>query len=347
MKKLAIAFVATCMVSGLAAAAESGAASPLTVGATDTSPQRIVLLVDEIKQVRNFPVVLAERLGYLSDGKTVVTVMNTRDDVPSVDLLKDGRVDAVMAYYHHNVVNRSHGIDTEAVVTLGVTPGAKVYVANQVREKYRRVTDLKGARIISGGAGSSKTTVANALVLAGGNGIGDYTRLPTKYAKNVDTLRSGGADLVVAPTPEGDLYESQDAGTVFADLTTPQGTKAALGTLFPSSTVYMMSARVKAHPEIAQQLANAFVRTLRYINTHTPEQIMEVMPPEIVGKDRSAYLKVLKEEIPMFANDGRMSDDGATKEWQVLTAANPAYHGVKVDQTYTNTFVDNALKTLH
>jgi NitT/TauT family transport system substrate-binding protein len=347
MKKLAIALVAACMASGLAVAGESVTPAALTAGVTDASPQRIVLLVDEIKQIRNFPVVLAERLGYLSDGKTIVTVMNTRDDVPSVDLLKDGRVDAVMAYYHHNVVNQSQGIDTEAVVTLGVTPGAKVYVANQVRDKYRGVTDLKGARIISGGAGSSKTTIANAIVLAGGYGIGDYTRLPTKYAKNVDTLRSGGADLVVAPIPDGDLYESQGVGTVFADLTNPQSTKKALGTLFPSSTVYMMSTRVQAHPEIAQHLADTFVRTLHYINTHTPEQIMAVIPPEIVGKDRAAYLKVLKEEIPMFANDGRMSDEGATKEWQVLTAANPSYQGVKVDQTYTNTFVDNALKALH
>jgi len=341
MKTRIVALTFLGLLAGRALAAEPA------VSAADATPQRIVLLVDEIKAIRNFPLVLAERLGYLSDGNATVTVMNIRDDVSTADMLKDGRVDAVMAYYHHNVVNQSRGIDTQAVVTLGVTPGAKVLVANQAKEKYRSVADLKGARFIAGGAGSSKSTVANALVLAGGHGIGDYTRLGTDGKdKNVEALRDGRADFVVAPTPDGDVYESKGVATVFADLTTAEGTRQHLGTLFPSSTIYMMSARVQAHPEIARHLAGAFVRTLQYINTHTPEQILAVIPPEISGKDRAAYLKVLKEEIPMFAGNGRMPEDGATKEWQVLTAANAAYAPVKVERTYTNAFVDDALRAL-
>ncbi|CAL8481327.1 ABC transporter substrate-binding protein [Caballeronia sp. S22] len=342
MKRLTLAVLAACISTGHAAAAQ-----PPTPDAA-AAPQRIVVLVDEIKAIRNFPVVLAEHLGYLDDGKTTVTLMNIRDDVSTADMLKDGRVDAVVAYYHHNIVNQAHGIDTEAIVTLGVTPGAKVLIANQAKNKYRRPADLKGARFIAGGAGSSKSTVANALVLAGGLGIGDYTRLGTEgKEKNVEALRGGAADFVVAPTPEGDVYEAKGVATVFADLTTVDGTRQSLGTLFPSSTVYMSSARVHAHPEIAGHLAGAFVRTLKYINTHTPEEIMAVIPPEIVGKDRTAYLKVLKEEIPMFANDGRMPADGAANELRVLTAANPAYASVKVDQTYTNAFVDTALRATH
>src|SRR6266404_1540566 len=112
---------------------------------------RIVLLVDEIKAIRNFPIVIAERLGYLKGDGVVVTVMNIRDDVPTADMLMDGRVDAVMAYYHHNIVNQSEGHPSQAIVTLGVTPGAKVLVANQARDKYRTAADLKGSRILSGG----------------------------------------------------------------------------------------------------------------------------------------------------------------------------------------------------
>ena len=101
------------------------------------APNRIVLLVDEIKAIRNFPVVVAERMGYLKGDGVVVTVMNIRDDVSTADMLVDGRVDAVMAYYHHNIVNQSEGRNFEAIVTLGVTPGAKVLVANQVKDKFK------------------------------------------------------------------------------------------------------------------------------------------------------------------------------------------------------------------
>ncbi|GAC1551888.1 MAG: ABC transporter substrate-binding protein [Collimonas sp.] len=323
-------------------------AEPLKPLKSTDTVNRIVLLVDEIKAIRSFPVVLAERLGYLKDDGMDVTVMNIRDDVFHDQMLMDGRVDAVMAYYHHNIVNQSKGNSTEAVVTLGVTPGAKVLVANQSKEKFKTLADLKGSRFIAGGAGSSKTTVANYLVLEGGNKLDDYTRLGTDGKdKNVVALRNGAADFVVAPTPDGNFYEAQGVASVFADLTTVEGTRSNFGTLFPSNTIFMASERVKAHPEIAQHLANAFVRTLKYINTHTAEEIAALIPVEISGKDRVAYLKVLKEQIPMFANDGRMPPEGAAKELQVLAEFNPKFKAVKVEQTYTNAFVDSALKKFH
>jgi NitT/TauT family transport system substrate-binding protein len=108
----------------------------------------------------------------------------------------------------------------------------------------------------------------------------------------------------------------------------------------------MASERVRSNPEIAQHLANAFVRTLRYINTHTPEEIAAVIPVEISGKDRATYLRLLKEEIPMFETDGRMPADGAAMELKVLAAFNPRYASVAVGETYTNAFVDVSLRKL-
>jgi NitT/TauT family transport system substrate-binding protein len=106
----------------------------------------------------------------------------------------------------------------------------------------------------------------------------------------------------------------------------------------------MNSERVREHPEIARHLAKAFVRTLKYINSHSAEEIAALIPEEVSGKDRAAYLAVLKQEIPMFANDGRMPAGAAEKELGVLVAANPKYAGVKAELTYTNAFVDAALK---
>jgi len=109
----------------------------------------------------------------------------------------------------------------------------------------------------------------------------------------------------------------------------------------------MRAEHVQAHPEIAQHLATAFVRTLQWINAHSAEEIAAVVPPDFMGKDRAAYLKVLKEEIPMFKTDGRMPEDGAEFECRVLSEANPKYKSVRVSDTYTNRFADAALETLH
>lgn len=287
---------------------------------------------------------VAERLGYLDSDGAKVTVMNIRDDVPTADMLMDGRVDAVMAYYHHNIVNRAQGRPFQAIVTLGVTPGATVLVANQAKAKYRTLADLKGARIIAGGPGSSKTTVSNALVLAAGLELTDYTRIANESKDKIAaTLAGGGADLVIAPTPDGDFYESKGVAVPFLDLTTVEGTRKTFGTLFPTATVYMRADRAAADPQVAAHLARAFVRTLAWMNSHTAEQIAAVIPAEISGKDRDAYFRVLKEELPMFAGDGHMPPDAAQQEYRVLSTANPRYKAVKVEETYTNRFVDAAL----
>lgn len=319
----------------------------LAAQAAQAAPQRIVLLVDEVKTVRNLPVLIAEKLGYLRSQAFDVTVMNIRDEVPHADMLADGRVDAVMAYWHHNLVNQAEGRPSQAIVTLGVTPGAKVLVATGAQGRYKTAADLKGSRIIAGGAGSSKTTVANWLVLDGGNGLDSYTRLGTdSMPATLAALQSGQADLLVAPVPVPPSYEAQGAATVFADLTTPAGTRAALGTLFPSSTVYMSSEKLRQQPEMAAHLAGAFVRTLRYMNQHSAEELVAMIPPNIVGKDRAAYLAAVRQTLPMFATDGRMPADGARKEAAVFARQHPRTQGVDVEATYTNTFVDQALRAL-
>jgi NitT/TauT family transport system substrate-binding protein len=341
IKPLYLSFALTCALGAGQVAAQSIVPSQVPVS------KRIVLLVDEYKAIRNFPVLVAERLGYLHANGMDVTIMNTRDDLFHTKMLADGRVDAVMAYYHHTIVAQAEGNYLQSIVTLGVTPGAKVLIATSAKDKFKTLADLKGSRFIAGGAGSSKTTVANYLVLAGGHALGDYTRLGTDGKdKNAIALRKGAADFVVAPTPDGNYYEEQHVATVFADLTTPEGTKKHFGALFPSSTVFMSSERVRQHPEIAQHLATAFVRALRYINTHSAEEIAALIPVEASGKDRAAYLKILKEQIPMFANDGSMPVDGAAKEFEVLAKFNPKLGAVKLEQTYSNAFVEQALKQL-
>ncbi|MDE2371794.1 MAG: hypothetical protein KGN16_22695 [Burkholderiales bacterium] len=153
--------------------------------------------------------------------------------------------------------------------------------------------------------------------------------------------------LVVAPTSDADYYESAGVATVWADLTTPEGTKRRLGVLFPTSTVVMKRATVQARPEVARHLARAFVRTLTYIHAHSAEEIAALVPVEVRGRDQAAYLRTLREAMPMFAGDGRMPDDGAPREAQWLATFKPALATAKVELSYTNEFAKRAVVAPH
>jgi NitT/TauT family transport system substrate-binding protein len=305
---------------------------------------RVVMLVDEIHALRNLPVLIAERLGYLRSDGMDVTVMNIRYDVSHRELLAAGRVDAVMAYYHHNFANRAQGLTTRAVITLGITPGIRVMVAEHATA-VSSPTDLRGRRVITGGIKSAKSTVAAWLALNGGVGLDEFAHLPTRGREaNAELLRSGAADLIVVPAHEAGYYESAGVATVLADLVEPEPTKDTLATLCPTSTIFMADDRIHERPDFAQHLATAFVRTLNHINTHSVDELVDLVPDAVIGKgmDRAAYQRQVEAVIGMFGGDGTMPADGAARECQVLQELHPPYRHVALADTYSDEFVLHA-----
>ncbi len=315
------------------------------VAAADSNPTPVVLAVDGIKVVRNLPVLLADRLGYFKDEGLAVTFKETAAEPQIDDMLMDGRIAGMVAYYHHTIVAQvEEGKTMEAVVTLAVTPGYKVLVAAPLKDKVSGLADLKGKRIISGGPHSAKSTSANWLVLHAGYQPSDYTRLSTgDKVKIAESLKNGEADFVIAPEPDASSYLAQGVAAPFADLYSVEGTRKALGSVFPSSVLYMSADYVKANPELAQHLVNALVRTLKYINTHSAAEIKKSVPDIVSGEAKDP--KVLDEGVKMFATDGLMPPDAAAMEAKVVFVLFPQYKNVKIEQTFTNEFVAKALKS--
>ena len=95
-------------------------------------------------------------------------------------------------------------------------------------------------------------------------------------------------------------------------------------------------------------MANAIVATLKWIHTHTPEEIADKMPPEMVGKDKALYVAALKNTLPMYSETGRMDPKGAAAVLAVFSQSSPdvAKANIDLSKTYTNDFVDAANKKM-
>ena len=93
-----------------------------------------------------------------------------------------------------------------------------------------------------------------------------------------------------------------------------------------------------------QKLANAFVRTLKWMSSHSAQEIAAKMPADYAGSDKNLYVDAVKSTLPMFTNDGVMPADGPQTVLDVLGKYNPALKGKKVDltKTYTTEFVKAA-----
>jgi NitT/TauT family transport system substrate-binding protein len=116
---------------------------------------------------------------------------------------------------------------------------------------------------------------------------------------------------------------------------------------YPGGALYSTSAWVASHEHEVQALTNAILNTLAWIHSHSPEDVMANMPPEVVGKNKELYLAALKNTIPMYSETGKMDPRGADAVLAVFSEGSPevAKANIDVTKTYTNRFVDQARKT--
>ena len=137
-------------------------------------------------------------------------------------------------------------------------------------------------------------------------------------------------------------------GTQQGDIAESQATLAVFGGEYPGGALYTRSDWIVNHPKETQALANAIVATLKWLHSHTPEEIMAKMPDDLVGPDKALYLAALKNTIPMYSTTGRMDPKGAQAVLAVFSQSVPEVAKANIDlsKTYTNKFVDQANQKL-
>lgn len=125
---------------------------------------------------------------------------------------------------------------------------------------------------------------------------------------------------------------------------TPETTRAALGGTYPAACLYMRNDWVQSHKDTVQKLANAFVRTLKWIHTHSANEITDKMPTDYYANDKELYLKALEQSLQIYSPDGKMPPDGPPTVLKVLQSFDENVKGKTIDlsKTYTTEFVTKA-----
>jgi NitT/TauT family transport system substrate-binding protein len=113
---------------------------------------------------------------------------------------------------------------------------------------------------------------------------------------------------------------------------------------YPAAVLYTTTAFAEKSPNTAQALVTAFVRGLKWVQSHTPEEIAKVMPEEFALGDKALYVQSIKTNLPAYSPDGRFIKDGPETALKVLKAFDPNVQKATIDltKTYTETFVIKA-----
>jgi NitT/TauT family transport system substrate-binding protein len=305
---------------------------------------KVTIMVGGYEKQIYLPAKLAESLGYFKDEGLDVELLNEGAGVDAENELLAGAVQGVVGFYDHCVDLQAKGKFVESVVQFSQAPGEVELVSNKY-PNVKSMADLKGKNLGVTGLGSSTNFLTQYLMVKNGVKLGDFTSVPVGAgqtfisAMQQDKIQAG---MTTEPTISR-LLKTGEA-RVLIDMRTIEKTKEALGGTYPAASLYMQTAWVEKNKPIVQKLANAFVKTLKYINTHSAAEIADKMPKDFYAGDKEMYVSALAAGKGMFTPDGVMPAGGPETVLAVLSGFSKNMQGKKVDlsKTYTTEFVKNA-----
>ncbi|GAA2853988.1 nitrate ABC transporter substrate-binding protein [Actinoplanes cyaneus] len=331
---LALTTVAALALAGCRGTSPDDAAG---AGAGDT----IKIMVGGIDKVIYLPAKLTEQLGGFKAEGLDVQLLTEPSGATAENVLISGDVQGVVGFYDHTIDLQTKGKCITSVVQFADVPGEVEIVP--ATSTITSPADFKGRKLGVTSSGSSTDFLTQYLATKGGLTSADYTTVKAGAGQTfIAAIDNGGIDAGMTTDPTAAKLVSSGKGRILLDMRTEAGARQALGGLYPASSLYMDCAWVDSHQAQVQKLANALVKTLRWIKGHSAEEIAAKMPAEFAAGDPALYATAVHDSIGMFNGDGLMKEDGARNVLEVLSQFSPNVKGKKdqvdLSKTYTTAF---------
>jgi NitT/TauT family transport system substrate-binding protein len=294
------------------------------------------------------PTMLAKQLGEYEKAGVNVEVVDFKGGSESLKAVIGGSADVVSGYFDHCVNLAAKGQHLEAFVVYDRYPGLALVVSPKHTSEIKSVKDLANKKVGVSAPGSSTDFFLKYLLRKDGvdpNSVGVIG--VGLGATAVAAMEQGQIDAAVMLDPSITVLQGRNKDLkILSDTRTQHDTLAVFGGEYPGGALYTRADWIASHEKEVQAMTNAIIATLKWIHSHSAEEIADKMPPELVGKDKAGYIAALKNTLPMYSETGLMDPKGAAAVLAVFSQSSPEVAKANIDlsKTYTNKYVEAANK---
>ena len=295
------------------------------------------------------PTMLAKALGEYEKAGVNVDLVEFKGGSEALKAVMGGSADVVSGYFDHTVNLAAKGQNLQSFVVYDRYPGFALVVSPKHTAEIKSIKDLANKKVGVSAPGSSTDFFLKYMLAKNGvdpNSIGVIG--VGLGATAIAAMEQGTIDAAIMLDPAVTLLQGRNKDLkILSDTRSQKDTLAVFGGEYPGGALYTKADWIASHEKEVQGMTNAILATLKWIHSHTPEEIAAKMPPELVGKDVPLYIAALKNTLPMFSETGRMDPKGAQAVLAVFSQSSPEVAKAKIDlsKTYTNKYVEAAGKT--
>ncbi|HLP68998.1 MAG TPA: ABC transporter substrate-binding protein [Rhizobium sp.] len=317
------------------------AASVALAGSALADPVRISV---GSYNLNNLPFPVAQGLGLYEKEGLEVTVENfASGGSKTLQALVAGSTDIAVGFYDHTIQMQSQKKAVVAFVQLARNSGLVLAGGKGSAFDPGKPETIKGAKIGITSPGSSSDFFVRYYLQRNGLSGNDVSLIGVgSGSAAVAALEQGKVDLLVNYDPAATFIEAKGVGKILIDGRSDDGAKAIYGGIYPTSVLYATQGYIDENPETVQKVANATVKALAWMNSHSAEEIVDKLPKEFISGDRDTYIKAVENAKAIFSKDGRIDEEDIKTPLAVLKSFNEKVAAAEIDltKTYTNEFVD-------
>jgi NitT/TauT family transport system substrate-binding protein len=291
---------------------------------------------------------LARQLGYFKDEGLDIEWYDAGSGAKGVQALVAGGADIAIGSFEHTIHMQAKGKSLVSIVAYNESAGNAFGVTKQRAAMVKDgKIDLRGAQIGVSSPGSSTHMFATLVTRDDGLQPSDVSYIAVGTgAGAVAAFRGGKVDAMSNTDPI--ITELVDSGymVLIADSRNLSDSQKYYGGPYASGCLYASAEFVEKYPHTAQAVASAIVRVFRWLRTADADKIISVLPPEYVEANRDLYRRSIQNNIASWSKDGLISKEAADTILLNVARFDPSIDKNKIDisKTYTNVFVERALK---
>ena len=327
-------FIFPCaLCAGLAVLGLSGCSQSETSGLTP------VTLNEVAHSVFYTPQYAAIELGCFEEEGIDLKLVNGGGADKVMTALISGDADIGFMGSEAGIYVYQEGSEDYAVNFAQPTQRAGNFLVSRSPEPDFQWADLKGKSVLGGRAGGMPEMVFEYILKK--NGLDPQTDLSIdqsiSFGLTAAAFPGSGADYTVEFEPFATALEQQGQGYVVASLGVDSGYVPY--TAYSARRTYM-----EEHPEIIQGFVNAIQKGLEYVNSHSAQEIAEVIHPQFQETDTATLAVIIDryKEQDTWKEDTIFTEESFDLLQNILEEAGELKNRVPYEDLVTTEFAEKA-----
>jgi len=287
---------------------------------------------------------MALNKGFFKDEGLDVTSVDFFSGARALQAIAGGTVEVIAGAYEGTQRMQAQGLTLKCMVTYARYPG--VALVSTKGHDFKSIADLKGKTIGITAPGSLTHTFMVALLNQVGLTKNDVGFIAVGVgASAVAAVRTGGQlDALVNVDPGVTSLVMGGDAKIMVDARTSVGSNQAFGGPYPNGCVFASEDFINKNPKTAQAIANAIVRSMKYLQKASMDDIVKAIP-RTYYQDEAVYRAAVKVDLDMIRWDGIMTPEIGQTVRTAISLIDDKFKNATIDvsKTYTNEFTLRAL----